>query len=86
MPHVVPRHFTYLVTFLSPKPSCGINFYFPRFIDKQTQAWRNSLTCPLLVSGEQRQIQVRLTLTLPGPWRLEIIRHTLDVGLSSERQ
>ena len=56
------------VPFLSSKGSCGINFYFPCLIDKQTRAWKNSLTCSGLVTGQQTQIQVCLRLSLPWHW------------------
>lgn len=77
MPGIAPTHFIYIVASFSSKQSRGINFYSPCFIDKQTQAWRNSVTCPWLVTREQVQIQVYPMS--PLPW------HTHDVCLSSER-
>lgn len=72
MPGIALRHFIYIVALLSSKESCGINLYSPCFVDKHTQARRNSVICPSLDTGEQVQIRVCLTLLVPGTgtWRL----------------
>lgn len=68
MPGIARRHFTYIVAVWSSQQSCGINFYFPCFTDKQPQAWRNSVTRGAGSDPGLSDIPVALAL-VPGHYK-----------------